>query len=203
MTCTCHGPNPVILALRELSVLHAPKGKPFILASGKKSMTYVDVRRTSLTADGLALLAENLYWKINKLDLRPRRVAGVALGGCPLASGVSLASIMMNAVAPGMGTLDVVYVRKESKEHGTGKRVEGIFDQGDKVVLIEDVVTSGKSSLNALKALTEAVLIVIGIVAVLDREEGGKAAIEDSGTPFAALVTLKELLQKPRTHELH
>jgi orotate phosphoribosyltransferase len=195
MTCTCHT-NPVVLALQELSVLHAPEGKPFISAQGKELMTYVDIRRTSLTADGLALLAESLYWKINKLDLRPRRVAGVALGGCSLASGVSLASIMMNAVAPGMGTLDAVYVRKESKEHGTGKRVEGIFNPGDKVVLVEDVVTSGKSSLNALKALTEAGLVVIGIVAVLDREEGGREAIEDSGTPFAALTTLKELLEE-------
>ncbi len=187
-----------IRLLKKHSVLHAKEGKPFILKSGKESMTYVDVRLTALRADGLYELSSELYTTIRTLGIPPiqgRRVAGVALGGCPLATGVSLYG-HQGGDDPGDDTYpvyDALYVRPEAKDHGTGKLVEGQFDPGDKVILLEDVVTSGSSTIKAIAALSEAGLNVVGVAAVLDREEGGKARIE-SHCPFRALVTLKELL---------
>ena len=89
---------------------------------------------------------------------------------------------------------DALYVRSEAKDHGTGKLVEGLFDPGDTVVLCEDVITSGKSTLNAIEALRSVGLNVIGVLAILDREQGGAALIKKE-CQFASLVTLKELLE--------
>lgn len=173
--------------LRKLSVLHAPEGKPFILKSGKESMTYVDVRLTALDPVGLEALAKDLFWQVH--PFKPTYVAGVVVGGCPLATGVSLFSRDLLSEP-----LKALYVRAAAKDHGTGKLIEGSFRTGDSVALLEDVVTSGGSSLKAVETLRNAGLRVSAVVAVLDREEGGRAAIEGSGVPFRALFTLKELL---------
>lgn len=171
--------------LRERSVLHAPAGKPFILKSGAESMHYVDVRLTALSFQGLVLLSDALLQCITSLvDEGPKLIAGVALGGCPLATRVSLSS---------WTGFDVIYVRPEAKGHGTGRLVEGKFEQGDTVILIEDVITSGDSTLRAIAALRDVGLNVIAVVAVLDREQGGIALIEKE-CPVSALFTLKELL---------
>ncbi len=168
--------------LRELSVLHAPPGKPFTLKSGAQSMHYVDVRLTSLTWHGLGILSNALANRVYEMNIQAPRVAGVALGGCPLATGVSLKTGM-----------NVLYVRPEAKDHGTGKLVEGPFEKGETVVLLEDVITSGGSTLKAIAALREAGLIISGVVAVLDREQGGAELIRKE-CQFSSLVTLKELL---------
>jgi orotate phosphoribosyltransferase len=168
--------------LRQKSVLHAPPGKPFILKSGAESMTYIDVRLTALSSDGLHAVAEALYERLAGMKINANLVAGVALGGCPLATGVSL-----------MSGLDALYVRPEAKDHGTGKLVEGAFHPGDRVVLLEDVITSGGSTLKAIAALRSAGLTVAGVIAVLDREQGGAGPIQQE-CPFTALFTLKELL---------
>lgn len=194
-------------ALRSLSVLHAPPGKPFILKSGKESMTYVDVRLTALNAEGLSLLADEIIWHVLEVRDGATTVAGVALGGCPLATGVSLLSLELSKEADeklvqtltdgrdkSVPVMNAVYVRPEAKDHGTGKLVEGGFTPGDGVVLIEDVITSGGSSLKAISALRDAGLVVKGVIAVLDREEGGRAKIEGEGVPLRSLCTLSELL---------
>lgn len=192
-----------LATLRRLSVLHAPPGKPFILKSGKESMVYIDVRRTALDPRGLRLLSSDLFWSMARSYFGiPTKVAGVALGGCPLATGVSLAALTDSELRHADGGLihdcltvpGTLYVRPEAKDHGTGKLIEGAFEPGERVVLVEDVVTSGGSSIKALRALKGAGLDPIGVVAVLDREEGGRAAIEAEGVYFEALVTLKELL---------
>lgn len=168
--------------LQLKSVLHAPPGEPFTLKSGAKSMHYVDVRLTALSSVGLEALVAALTQRLIEERLQPKRVAGVALGGCPLATGVSL-----------LTDVDALYVRPEAKDHGTNKLVEGHFDHGDPVVLLEDVITSGGSTLKAIAALRAAGLEVIGVVAVLDREQGGGDLIRRE-CPFSALFTLKELL---------
>lgn len=180
----------VLSILRELSVLHAPEGKPFILKSGKESMTYVDVRLTALNAHGLHLLSDALHRETFRVADGARLVAGVALGGCPLATGVSLLSYRLDEANP----FNALYVRPEAKDHGTGKLVEGSFKPGDSVVLVEDVTTSGGSSLKAMASLREAGLVVKAVVTVLDREEGGGDKIRAEGVPFSALCTLGELL---------
>lgn len=190
--------SALLTALREFSVLHAPPDKPFVLKSGKTSPHYVDVRRTALTAKGLYLIAWELYHTmVGTMKLHPRRVAGVALCGCPLATALSLESLSISSKGPHSHQFDAIfdalYVRPEAKDHGTGNLVEGIFEPGDTVVLCEDVVTSGTSTLNAIRSLRQTGLKVIGVVAVLDREEGGGPRIQTE-CPFQSLTTLKELL---------
>ncbi len=200
--------NPsLIKVLRELSVLHAPEGKPFILKSGKESMTYVDVRLTSLNPRGLRVLAGELFWTAMAMRTGACLAAGVALGGCPLATGVSRTSLDASElkderdrnVHDNLFVWDTLYVRPEAKDHGTGKLIEGHFEKGWGVILFEDVVTSGGSSLKAIAALRDAGLDVRGVVAVLDREDRdaeGKLGREkiEAEVPFRALCTLNELL---------
>ena len=178
--------SQVIKILQKHSVLRTTPDKPFTLKSGKTSLVYIDVRLTALSHEGIWVLAPFIYEKVIKYPT-VGLVAGVALGGCPLASGVSMYSSTRDQ------NLNALYVRPEAKDHGTGKLVEGSFKAGDEVILVEDVVTSGGSSVKSIKALKEAGLKVVAVVAVLDREEGGKALIEPHCF-FHPLTTLNELL---------
>jgi len=110
-------------------------------------------------------------------------VAGVELGGCPLASAVASASWADS------GPLDAVYVRKSTKQHGTRKMLEGADRLGPsaKLVIVEDTVTTGGSTLRAIQAVRDAGFEVAGVIAVVDRLEGGAAAIRDAGVPFSTL----------------
>jgi orotate phosphoribosyltransferase len=112
-------------------------------------------------------------------------VAGVELGGCPLASAVSLVSFQRGR------PLDALYVRKEVKDHGSKKLVEGdrSLRAGLRVVVLEDVVTTGGSTLKAVAKLASVGAVVVGVVAIVDRLEGGRAAIEAAGLPLVSLTT--------------
>lgn len=182
----------LIRLLRERSLKRAPEGEFFTLKSGKKSTTYLDVRVTALSAEGHMLLGAMLYETALKLG-RPEAVAGVALGGCPLASAVSMFSAFMGSFG-GPQPLPAIYIRQEAKDHGTKNLVEGGFEAGMQVVLLEDVVTSGGSSLRALQTARTAGLSILGIVAVVDREEGAAETFAKADIPFRALTTLKEIV---------
>ena len=194
--------------LRQLSVLRAPPGKPFTLKSGKESQVQVDIRRAALDPYALRQLSLDLFWKLMSFRSGATLVAGVVLGGCPLATGISLASLdeaefrdnQGDLVHPGLSVIRALMVRTEPGDHGSssGKLVEGIFEPGEWVILVEDVVTTGISSTKAIEALQAAGLQVSGIVAVLDREEGGQEAFEALGIPFKALYTLQELVALSR-----
>lgn len=177
--------------LREKSVLHTTPDKPFKLVSGKESLVYVDVRLTALDNVGMRVIAQVIISELVKNQIEADLVAGVVVGGCPLATSVSLIS---SRYFGGCHSLNALYVRKEAKDHGTTKLIEGTFQVGDRVILLEDVVTSGGSTLGSIKTLRDAGLEVKAVIAVLDREEGGRAKIEETGVPFYALTTLKELL---------
>jgi orotate phosphoribosyltransferase len=112
-------------------------------------------------------------------------VAGVALGGCPLASAVALTSFQRGT------PLDAVYVRKEAKDHGSRQLIEGSarLAQGARVALLEDVVTTGGSTLQAAEKLRAAGLVLAGVVAIVDRLEGGRDAIEATGLKLLSLFT--------------
>jgi orotate phosphoribosyltransferase len=171
--------------LLEYSVKWADSDDLFKLASGKLSDFFVDVKQTALRSRGHSFFGITMYEEAAKLDfpedVKSFAVAGVALGGCPLASAVSTVCGM-----------DALYVRKAAKDHGTKAKVEGSADT-KYVVLLEDVVTTGGSSLDAVKTLTEAGYKVVGIVAVVDRDEGGRKAIEDAGLQFRSIFTRKDL----------
>ena len=159
------------------------------LASGKESNFFIDCKQTVLGAEGHALagqlMAEALLaWG----DVQA--VAGVELGGCPLASAVSMLSFQRGK------PLDAVYVRKGAKDHGSQRVLEGNshLAAGTRIALLEDVVTSGGSSICAAKKLTDGGYKLAGVLTLVDRCEGGGAAILEAGYRFEALFTRNDFV---------
>ena len=155
----------------------------FVLSSGKESDFFIDCKPAVLLAEGHVLVGQALLDRIRDVIGPVSAVAGVELGGCPLASAVASASW-----ADG-GPIDAVYIRKSTKQHGTRKMLEGADGLGPsaELVIVEDTVTTGGSTLRAVQAVREAGFEVAGVIAVVDRLEGGAAAIRDAGVPFSTL----------------
>lgn len=165
----------------------------FVLSSGKESDFFIDCKPVVLLARGHVLVGEALLTRIRDLPGSVDAVAGVELGGCPLASAVAYAS------AGGGHALDAVYIRKKAKEHGTRKMLEGVdgLSPGARLAIVEDTVTTGGSTLRAINAVREAGFEVAGVVAVVDRLEGGAAAIADAGVSFDALYDRTDFMGAP------
>lgn len=163
--------------------------KKVILASGRESDFFIDCKQTVLTAEGHALVGELMF---GALDAFPgcEAVAGVELGGCPLASAVSLVSFQHGRPLPAL------YVRKEVKDHGSKRLVEGdrAIVPGMGVVILEDVITTGGSTLKASEKLRSLGIRVVGVVALVDRLEGGAEAIRDAGIPLVSICNRKDFL---------
>jgi|SRR5579872_1808935 len=159
----------VLELLKKHSVkTRGPNEEPFKLASGGTSWFYCDVKKTALRGDAQFQLAWLIYDELAKGDFGGiNAVAGVVLGGCHLASIVA-----MYASMSGGTRLDVIYVRKAPKDHGTGNLVEapdGSSQHIQKVVLVEDVITTGKSSIRAAEILRAKGYDVRGVLAIIDR----------------------------------
>jgi orotate phosphoribosyltransferase len=173
--------------LLELLVQHSFARRRVVLASGRTSDFFIDCKQTVLLGEGHALVGEVMLGEVSALG-GCRAVAGVELGGCPLASAVALTSFLR---ARDGGVLDAVYVRKAAKDHGSARLVEGDSHllRGTRIALLEDVVTTGGSTLKAAAALRDAGYDVAGVVALVDRQEGGAEAILEAGVPFRAVYT--------------
>ena len=159
----------------------------FTLASGRQSSYYVDARRTTMSARGLELIGELGAGVIRDAGWDVGLVGGLTLGADPVAYAIAVAS------RRGSPQLDAFTVRKEAKGHGARRQIEGCFQEGAKVVVVEDVITTGQSALRAIEAVTAAGGVVVGVLAVVDREEGGREAIERLGIPLRVLVSLRDL----------
>lgn len=153
------------------------------MSSGKESDFFIDCKPAVLLAEGHALVGRALLARIRELSGSVSAVAGVELGGCPLASAVACASW-----AEGK-PIDAVYIRKSSKEHGTRKLLEGAdrLAAEAELIIVEDTVTTGGSTLRAVQAVRDAGFDVAGVVAVVDRLEGGAEAIREAGVKFSTL----------------
>jgi orotate phosphoribosyltransferase len=164
--------------------------KRVVLASGKESDFFIDCKQTVLLAEGHALVGAAMLDAALSFDPRPLAVAGVELGGCPLASAVALLSFQRGT------PLDAVYVRKQAKEHGSKRQLEGDtrLADGAPVVVLEDVITTGASTLNAIEKLRDRKLLVAGVVAIVDRSEGGADALAAAGIPLRALYTRRDFM---------
>ena len=169
-----------------LSERSVKRGK-FVLASGKTSDVYVDVRLTSMSPEGLSLIGPLVLASIRSAGWIVDSIGGLTLGADPIAYATSYAS----SLTPPM--LRAFTIRKEAKGHGTGKRIEGPFESGDHVVIVEDVITTGGSALQATQAIKEAGGSISGIVAVVDREEGGREALEAQGYEVIPLVSIRDI----------
>lgn len=165
----------------------------FTLASGKQSTLYIDARLTTMSPDGLALIGPLALDALSRAGWKVDAVGGLTLGADPISYAISYAS------AEGAMPLRAFTVRKEAKAHGTGKLIEGPFRPGDRVAIVEDVITTGGSALKAIEAVRSAQGTVAGVLALVDREEGGREAIEASGVPVLALATATEILPRMRS----
>ena len=181
--------TPVEHLLDMLAVRSARRGT-FTLASGRQSSLYIDARLTTMSPDGLATIGPLGLEAIRMAGWTPDAVGGLTLGADPVSYAIAHASALAGT------PVRAFTVRKEAKTHGTGKVIEGPFSSGDTVVIIEDVITTGGSALKAVAAVRAAGGIVLGVLAVVDREEGGREAIAATGLRAVALATASQLLAR-------
>jgi len=174
-------------ALERLLMQRSLRHGDFVLASGKRSTYYIDARLTTMSAEGLTLVGRLGLAAIRHAGWAPAAVGGLTMGADPVAYAIARAS------ADDPPAIDAFSVRKAAKEHGTGRRIEGNFTAEAPVVVVEDVITSGASALHAIEAVLAAGGTVAGVLAVVDREEGGKAMIEAGGYQVVALTTTLRL----------
>ncbi len=154
----------------------------FVLRSGRRSRYYLDKYRFETDPELLAGLGREIAALQRECAPQAELLAGPELGAVPLA-----------AVASVESGLPYVIVRKAAKDYGTANRLEGVYEAGNRVCVVEDVVTSGGALLDAVAALREAELDVCAAICVVDREEGGASAVAAAGVPFHPLFTVSDL----------
>ena len=161
----------------------------FVLASGARSTYYVDCRRTTMHALGQVLVGQLGWALLRDSGLEPDSIGGLTMGADPISYAISHTSALAG------DPLNAFSVRKQAKEHGRGKRIEGCFEAGHRVVIVEDVITSGGSALDACAAVEAEGGRILGVLAVLDREGGGRERIEAAGYQVFSLFGINELLR--------
>lgn len=171
-------------ALQALIREKALKFGTFQLASGKTASFYLDCRQVTLHGHGALLIAEGMLQLMG--DSLPDAVGGMAIGADPIT-----AAIITRASARGQ-QINGFIVRKETKEHGRKQMVEGPVVAGQRVVVVEDVVTTGGSALKAIQYVEDFGLEVVGVMAVVDRMEGGREAFESRGYALSTLFTVRD-----------
>ena len=182
--------NEVREELKDLIRTRALKFGDFVLASGQRSSYYIDGKQVTLHGRGLMLLAHLMLSAID--DLTPDAVGGMSIGADPIAGA-------MAALAAEHGRqLDAFIVRKEAKQRGTRRQVEGPIEQGAKVVVIEDVITTGGSSLSAIEALRREVgAEILCVLAMVDRLQGGRENLAAQGYELRSLFTIRDFGIEP------
>jgi orotate phosphoribosyltransferase len=181
---------PTRAALANLLARRSAKRGTFVLSSGRESDLYVDARLTTMSPEGLHLIGSLALQAIRESSWTPDSVGGLTLGADPVSYSIAYASASSDR------PIRAFTVRKEPKAHGTQNLIEGPFLAGDHVVVIEDVVTSGGSALRATEAIRQAGGTVLGALAVVDRQEDGRATLRAEGVELIALVTLNEVLSQ-------
>lgn len=159
----------------------------FTLSSGRRSDFYIDCRTTTMHAEGLVLLGRVGCDALSEAGWEPDLVGGLTMGADPISYAIAGESFRRGR------PVHAFSVRKRAKRHGTGRRIEGCFESGARVVVIEDVITTGGSALQACEAITEEGGSVIGVLAAVDREEGGSEAIRETGFDVISLYGVGEL----------
>jgi len=173
--------------LKDLLLARSVRRGEFVLASGRRSSFYIDARLTTMSGEGLAVVGGLGLDRLAARGWSPRAVGGLTLGADPIAYALALTARRRGQL------LDAFAVRKQPKDHGTGQRIEGCFASGYPVVIVEDVLTTGRSAREAISAVEGEGGHVLGVLAVMDREEGGREAIERAGYLVEAFVTASDL----------
>jgi len=183
--------SPVIRELIGLVESKALKRGTFRLASGREATFYLDAKQVVLDAHGSMLVGRAILERLRSLGPLPAAVGGMSIGADPITS-----AVITMAGIEGL-PLKGFMVRKEPKDHGTKKYVEGPVEPGQRVVIVEDVTTTGGSSLLAIDRVHEFGLIVERVVTVIDRLAGAKDAFAARGIPLESLVTIRDLGIEP------
>lgn len=173
--------------LRALLLDRSVRFGDFILASGQRSSYYIDARPTTMSGQGQVLLGRVGLRLLDEQAWHPQAIGGLTLGADPIAYAIAHEATLQGR------TLDAFSVRKEAKAHGAGRLIEGGFEKGRRVVVIEDVITTGDSALRAVRALRDAEGVVLGVLALVDREEGGRERIEREDVAVATIFHASEL----------
>jgi orotate phosphoribosyltransferase len=184
-------PNAAMSRRNELLSLLATRSArrgSFTLASGRQSSLYIDARMTTMSPEGLALIGPLGLETIEAAAWQADAAGGLTLGADPIACAISYAS------AASARPLRAFTVRKEPKQHGAGKLIEGPFRAGDRVVVIEDTITTGGSAQKAIDAVRAGGGIVVGVLALVDREEGGREALLENGVDVLSLARASEIV---------
>lgn len=181
----------LLQALYSMSFKYSEEG--FTLSSGKKSNVYIDVKKTALSAVAFEPIG---YAYFQKLKLAPiDAIGGMTLGADPIAYAAAFMCTLRGKY------LDIFIVRKEAKGHGTKSAVEGPVKSGANVVIVEDVVTTGASTIKAVNSAKEAGFNVLRVIPLLDREEGGAEAIEkETGVKVDPIFTMTDLMEAHKKH---
>jgi orotate phosphoribosyltransferase len=173
-----------------LATRSARRGEEFALSSGGISTLYIDARLTTMSPDGLALIGPLGLGALRQAQWHVDAVGGLTVGADPIAYAISYASALAADGVP----LRAFTVRKEAKAHGTRKLVEGPLRAGDRVAVVEDVITTGASALRAAEAVQAAGGSVVGVLALVDREEGGREAVERAGLEVRSLTRARDIV---------
>ena len=176
--------------LLELLTALSFERRKVVLSSGRESDFYIDCKRTALTAEGHFLVGRLLLAELRRKAPQVKGAGGLTLGADPLASAVSLTSWLAGP------PVAAFIIRKEPKGHGTGQWIEGLtaLGNGAPVAILEDVVTSGASTIKAIERAQAEGLKVLGAFALVDRLEGGREAIEATGLPLTSLFTRRDFI---------
>jgi orotate phosphoribosyltransferase len=175
--------------LRELLRARSVRTGEFVLASGATSSYYIDARLTTMSGSGQLLIGRRALAEIDAHGWSPDAVGGLTLGADPVAYAIA------HAAAAAGRTIDAFTVRKEPKDHGTGRLIEGNLRKDARALVVEDTMTTGDSALKAARAVEDFGARVIGVLCVVDRDEGARLRIDEAGYPVIALFTASELLE--------
>jgi orotate phosphoribosyltransferase len=159
----------------------------FRLVSGQMSNYYFNCKAVTLNPEGMHLIGNIIYEMTKSLDVRG--IGGLTLGADPIASAVAYTSYLKGK------PVEAFVVRKTAKPHGTMQWIEGNIKEGDRVIIAEDVITTGKSTIEAINRAKEAGLDIVKVIALIDRQEGGRENIELAGYRMEAVVTREEVME--------
>jgi orotate phosphoribosyltransferase len=168
----------------------------FTLSSGAKSDYYIDCRTTTLHAEGGRLTGLAILDLLHEQKLKPAAVGGLTMGADPIVSNVATASAYHAMQHHGAHLIHGFLVRKAEKAHGTGRRIEGFFEKEAPVIIVDDVCTTGASTITAIEAAKQSGMKVIAAICLVEREEAkGRAAVEAAceGAPFLRLFTAEDV----------
>ena len=173
--------------LKEIIAEKSLKTGDFVLASGKKSNYLFDIKMTMLDPEGANIAADLLLERIANDEVDA--IGGLELGACPIVSALCIKSFLANQ------PFKTFYVRKETKGRGTGRLIEGCeLNKGDKVIVMEDVSTTGGSAMNAVRIIREAGCIVTKVISIIDRLEGAEETFKKEGIMLDSLFTKNDFM---------